>query len=241
MGLLTWLARAEGQRPHIPAVVTDLDDTDHYSGTHRIAGLSDGVFSIAMTLLALPLIEELPRTAQPLAFQAFLDAFLTPILVYAMSFIILGTFWIGHSIQFHYVVRSDRPLMVRTVLFLVFVSLLPFSTAYLSRFEEDHVAIALYCANLALCGVALHSSLIYATKDPKLLHRVFDKRIFRGLRISFLLGPTLYTLAFAVSLMSTRAAFLLCILVPILTFFPNPFWGKAWLWVMRTVEEPGEG
>lgn len=222
-------ASAEAARPHVPDEVVSLDDPDHYSGTHRIAGLADGVFAIAMTLLALTLIEHLPPGALSLA--EFEHHFGVPLLVYGMTFIILGTYWVSHAIQMHYVVRADRPLMVRTVLFLIFVSLVPFSTGYLGTTARflDPLAIALYCANLALCGFALQRTLLYATLDPHMLHRVFDKRIFRALHVSFLIGPALYVVAGAVAWsVSPRVAFAMCVVVPVFTFFPNPFWGKLY-------------
>jgi len=211
-------------RLHLPESVKHLDDADHYSDTSRIKSLSDGVFSIAMTLLAFTLIVDLPGA--PYAGGDFLGAFGLKLVVYAMSFVVLGVYWISHAIQFHYVVRADRPLMVRTIVFLVFVSLVPFSAHYLGTFTTDRLAIALYCADLALCGVALASMLLYATKDPLMLHPVMDRRIFRGLRAAYLAGPILYVLAFVVSIVSTRVAFFICVAVPIVTFFPNPFWGK---------------
>jgi uncharacterized membrane protein len=226
--------RAERQRPHIPHEVVDLDHHDHYSDTHRIKGLSDGVFAIAMTLLSISLLEHLPERA--LSLGELRADLLSPLIVYAMTFIILGSYWVGHAIQFHYVVRSDRPLMVRTVVFLLFVGLVPISTLYLGKFVDDPIAIAIYAANLMLCGVGLFGTLLYATKDPKMLHAVFDRRIFRGASVSFVVGPVLYAVALVASFVDVRAALGLCIAVPILTFFPNPFWGRAWQWVVGRPE-----
>jgi uncharacterized membrane protein len=227
------------KRAHLPESVVHLDDVQHYSDTSRIKSLSDGVFSIAMTLLAFTLIVELPDKAPTLV--EFKEKFGVSLLVYAMSFVVLGVYWISHAIQFHYVVRADRPLMVRTVIFLVFVSLVPFSANYLGKFHDDNqLAIGIYCANLALLGVALAGMLIYATKDPLMLHPVMDRRIFRALRAAYLSGPILYALAFLVSFRSTRAAFVVCVAVPILTFFPNPFWGRFYARVVgnrRAAEE----
>jgi uncharacterized membrane protein len=213
------------KRAHLPESVVHLDDVQHYSSNHRLVGLSDGVFAVAMTLLVLEVVvpaglgrDELLHTLQEE---------LVKILVYGMSFIILGVYWIGHAIQFHYVIRADRPLMVRTVIFLFFVTLVPFSTKLLGDYWKEALPIGIYCANLALCGVALVSTLTYATKDPLMLHPVMDRRIFRGIRAAYLTGPILYAVAFLVSLVNTPAAFVVCVAVPILTFFPNPFWGRV--------------
>jgi uncharacterized membrane protein len=219
-------SRVERNRPHIPEKVHDLDHEAHYSDTSRIKALSDGVFSIAMTLLAFTLIAIRPKEAATP--QAFWDEFHVPLLVYAMSFILLGTYWVAHAIAFHYIVRSDRPLMVTTVIYLVFVSLVPFTTDYLGSFPYDRLAIGIYCANLILCGLALQQTLLYATKDPIMLNPVFDRRIFRGTRLALAVGPILFAVAFVVSMFNAVAGFVVCVAVPILTFFPNPFWGRLY-------------
>jgi len=219
-------SRIDTARPHIPDQVTSLDDVRHYSHVHRISGLADGVFSIAMTLLVLELV--VPGHGSDAELLAKLDDLYPKFLVYAMSFVILGAYWVGHAIQFHYVIRADRPLMVRTVMFLMLVSLVPFSTAFLGDNPTSRVTIGFYALNLALCGMLMHGMLLYATKDPLMLNDVFDKRIFRGVRIAYVLGPALYVVAFLVALVSPLAGFVICIAVPLLTFFPNPFWGKIY-------------
>jgi uncharacterized membrane protein len=230
---------AADPRAHIPETVAHLDDVQHYSSNERLKALSDGVFAIAMTLLAFSLIEQIPAR-EPFTLDGFRAGFGTELIVYAMTFIVLGVYWISHAIQFHYVVRADRPLMVRTILFLIFVSLVPFTAAYLGRFEFDRVAVWAYCIDLAACGVALAGMLLYATKDPLMLHPVMDRRIFRALRAAYLTGPVLYALAFVVSFASTRVAFWICVAVPLFTFFPNPFWGRIYARVVgnrRAAEE----
>lgn len=213
-------------RPHIPEQVHGLDDAAHYSDTSRIKSLSDGVFSIAMTLLAFSLLTELPRDAPDAA--AFWGEFHVPLLVYGMSFILLGSYWVAHAIAFHYIIRSDRPLMVTTVLYLLFVSLVPFTTHYLGQYPYDRLAIAIYCLDLILCGLALVGTLLYATRDPLLLNPVFDQRIFRGSLLAFSLAPILFAISMALAFLDPFAGFVACVLVPFLTFFPNPFWGRLY-------------
>jgi uncharacterized membrane protein len=197
------------------------------------------VFSIAMTLLVLELaVPESRDVAERLAH--FEHVLLWKMIVYAMSFIVLGSYWVGHSVAFHYIIRADRPLMVWTVLFLLFVALVPFSTAFLGTYPFDRLAIGVYCVNLVFCGLLLERGLAHATKDPLMLHRSFDRRIFRGTRTALLLGPGLFTVALAVSFVNAKAAFVLCVAVPLLTFFPNPLWGRMYRRMAAGREPPRE-
>jgi uncharacterized membrane protein len=71
--------------------------------THRIEALSDGVFSIAMTLLILdirvPLVSLI--SGQPNLAQRLFELW-PRLLSYATSFRILGIYWIGHHNQFYF-------------------------------------------------------------------------------------------------------------------------------------------
>jgi uncharacterized membrane protein len=68
----------------------------------RIAAPVDGIFAVAMALLDLKLPEGVKINGDPESWRRLLE--LTGrILTYALSFIVLGTFWIGHHSLFHFV------------------------------------------------------------------------------------------------------------------------------------------
>ena len=99
----------------------------------RIAALVDGIFAVAMTLLVLDLKlpEGLKMSSDAELWRQLLELtgrFST----YALSFIVLGTFWIGHHSLFHFVRKVNRGLLWLNMLFLLFITLLPFSTNLLS-------------------------------------------------------------------------------------------------------------
>ncbi|MHB8584512.1 MAG: TMEM175 family protein [Thermoplasmatota archaeon] len=233
--------RLAGELPHLPEYGVDLDDPQHYSDNSRVKNLADGTFAIAMTLLAFSLIALIPGKTVSVAgwagLQNFFATFGEPLLVYAMTFVVLGTFWVTHAIMFHYVVRSDRPLMTRTVTLLLVVCLVPFSTQFLAQHPLDQLAIGVYAANLILCGLGLQRTFAYALQDRHLLHPVLDRRLVRAMSLTISIGPILYLLAIVVSFIQPQVAFALCFLVPIATFFPNPFWGRLFRRFVGTDEE----
>jgi uncharacterized membrane protein len=122
---------------------------------NRIEALTDGTFAIVMTLLvlelAVPVVPEVRVAAElPGAVLALWPRFV----VYALSFIVLGLFWIAHHIHFQYIVRVNRPLLWINILGLLLVALIPFSTALLGDYFLDRFALLFYGANLflAACG-----------------------------------------------------------------------------------------
>ena len=125
-------------------------------GRNRIEALTDGVFAVAMTLLVLDI--KVPELQQPLATAELplkLVALWPKFLSYTISFVILGVYWVGHHVQLSFIRRADRPLLWINILFLLWVALVPFSTALLSEYSNTRLAIAIYGANLIAIGLTL--------------------------------------------------------------------------------------
>jgi uncharacterized membrane protein len=125
----------------------------------RLAALSDGIFAVAMTLLVLDL-----RAPAAEAIHSEHDLWraliaLAPrFLMYFMSFMTLGIFWVGQQTQLNHLSRSDRSLSWIHLAFLAVVAITPFSTAFLAEFTHYRVALLVYWLNIFLLGVTLYLS-----------------------------------------------------------------------------------
>src|SRR5712692_354122 len=98
----------------------------------RLAALSDGIFAVAMTLLVLDL--RAPAAEAVHSEHDLWRALAAPsprLVMYMMSFMTLGIFWVGQQTQLHHLARSDRSLTWIHILFLFTVSITPFSTTLL--------------------------------------------------------------------------------------------------------------
>src|SRR5438552_11024303 len=94
----------------------------------RLAALSDGIFAVAMTLLVLDLKSpalEVVHSERDL--WRALVAISPRVLVYMLSFMTLGIFWIGQQTQLNHLEHSNRALSWIHLVFLFAVSLTPFS------------------------------------------------------------------------------------------------------------------
>ncbi len=122
----------------------------------RIEALSDGVFAIALTLLVLeikvPGIEVHSETELFALFKTIAPHFLS----YFLSFMTMGIFWNGQSVQLSYMKEYDRDLTWNALFFLLLVSLLPFTTAFLGQYIAFKFALLLYWANILLLGLMLY-------------------------------------------------------------------------------------
>lgn len=152
---------------------------DQISGQsiHRLEFLSDGVFAICFTLLILDIkvpIAEGIHSEHDLA-HAF--ATLSPKLAaYLLSFMTLGIFWVAHSAQFYYIKKSDRKHTWINIFCLLFVSVIPFTTAFLSEYITFKFSVALYWLNLFLLGQMLFFNWRYAEKPHLMDENIEQKR-----------------------------------------------------------------
>ena len=138
--------------------------------TTRIEALADAIFAIAMTLLVLELkIPDLPRNASTAEILHGLGEHWTMFVAFFMTFFLAGTFWFMHHYSFHSLKAIDGGLSAINMMFLMFVSLLPFSTAMLGAFTlRQPVGLTFYFGNQLALGVLLNLHWIYARRHKLL-------------------------------------------------------------------------
>ena len=134
-------------------------------GIERLAALSDGIFAFAMTLLVLDIhVPALGTVHGEAELQAALVALAPRLVMWLMSFMTLGIFWIGQQSQLNHFARSDRDLTWIHVLFLASTTLLPFTTALLAEYITYRTALLVYWGNILVEGAVLYASWAYARR-----------------------------------------------------------------------------
>ena len=114
----------------------------------RIVAFSDGVFSIAITLLVLNLevVKGLTEGQIDNALWAQREDFLA----YAISFAVIGRFWLVHHRFFGEVEAFDSRLIGLNLVYLGFIVLIPFSSELLGEYGGKSTALIFYSVNLAI-------------------------------------------------------------------------------------------
>lgn len=139
----------------------------------RVAALSDGVFAFAMTLLVLDLRpQEIGGVTSEGDLWSALLRIAPRLIPYAMTFLLLGIFWVGQQTRFNALERADRNLTWITIAFLFVVTLTPFSTAVLAHYLHFRTALLVYWFNILLLGVMVLWSWRYAQHAGLVKHDV---------------------------------------------------------------------
>jgi uncharacterized membrane protein len=113
----------------------------------RIVAFSDGVFAIAITLLVLQL--EVPEHVHHDALTSVLLEQWPDLFAFALSFAVIGRFWVLHHGFFGDVTGFDGRLIALNLFYLAWIVLLPFSSGVLGDHGGDEAAVILYSINLA--------------------------------------------------------------------------------------------
>lgn len=90
----------------------------------RLEAFTDGIIAIIITIMVL-------SVPLPASFEASeLWGFLTSILIYLLSFIVVGAFWNQHSRLFSLFEKVDHKIVAANFFFLLFLSLIPLFTKW---------------------------------------------------------------------------------------------------------------
>jgi uncharacterized membrane protein len=146
------------------------DPNDEYHRSlERLTILTDGVFAIAMTLLAIELA--LPESAQHLSRYDLLRALLATwphVFAYVQSFSILALFWLVNHRLHRVLWRVDQPYLLLHLLFLLFIAFQPYPTSVFGAHFFDPVAFLFYTSVLMLTGTIRWVTWWYATQHALL-------------------------------------------------------------------------
>ncbi len=174
----------------------------------RLEALSDGVFAIAMTLLVLELkVPDLPRHSAAAVVLPALRHEGPAYVAFAMSFLLAGQFWLLQHVLFHYLQRANRLLAILTLLFLMFVSLLPYSTKMLTALGlEQTVAEVWYFGNQWVLAALIASH--GCTRDgPGFFQTALDDGERRQFEIMVYAQPIALALPIAMAMINPRYAY----------------------------------
>jgi uncharacterized membrane protein len=125
-------------------VAVEDDDSGHDG---RVLALSDGVFAIAATLLALDI--RVPEGLNTSGLHDALRGLAPDMSGYVIAFLVIGVLWLGHRALFSDIRRIGPSVAAVNVVLLGFVALLPFPSSLLANYGDEPVAVISYAATVA--------------------------------------------------------------------------------------------
>jgi uncharacterized membrane protein len=153
--------------------------TDHR--LERTIFFSDAVIAIAITLMIIEIhVPHVPRGDVNGAIAA-LVALLPSFFGFVVSFLVIGRFWLGHSVALASMSSYDPRLFRTNLYFLMMVVIMPFSTGFMSANLGEIVPSVFYNSTLTLTAAANYFVMRIAT-DTKSGHSEHDAASAQSLR-----------------------------------------------------------
>ena len=192
----------------------------------RLAALSDGIFAVAMTLLVLDLHVPAREAVHSEHDLLGLLLRLAPrLLIFLMSVMTLGIFWVGQQTQLNQFARADRNLAWIHIAFLCAVALTPFTTSLLAEFIHYRTALVVYWFNILLLGLTLYWSWSYATR-ASLLSEDVPGEIHPAVVRRIVIAQSLYAAGAALCFFNTYFSIAAIVLVQVnYAIAPRFCWG----------------
>jgi uncharacterized membrane protein len=182
----------------------------------RLIYFSDAVFAIAITLLALELrMPQLPYGYTDAMVFDELRHLVPSLFGFALSFLILATFWLGHVRSFRAVERSNGPFFALNMVFLFLIALIPLPTSMISVAPALPSTAIVYALVVGAAGLVASLLWIYETRIAHLVSEAITPDLARRITIRTLVSPALLIGSIPVALWNPVVAELLW-----LTTFP---------------------
>jgi len=116
----------------------------------RIEAFSDGVLAIIITIMVLEL--KVPHGSE----WNNLGGLIPKFVCYIMSFIYIGIYWGNHHHLLHTIKKINARIILANLNLLFWLSLIPFTTAWMGENHFQSNTVALYSANLLVAAIAYY-------------------------------------------------------------------------------------
>jgi len=173
----------------------------------RIVAFSDGVFAIAITLLALA-VEVPDELPSGMTLAELIEDQSRDLIAYAISFAVVGKLWLSHHRFFSAVERFDSVLMGLNIFYLAWIALVPVTSEVLGDYGDNSAGVITYAIVMAAVSLTFQVQIAYSYRNG--LIRPELREIERGfLEPANLIIAAVFLISIPVALVSPLVATLM--------------------------------
>lgn len=179
----------------------------HQIRLEHVISFADAIFAFSITFLAISI--RIPDLAQnltpPQVFASLLES-LPEFEIYMISFFVIGVYWIAYHQVFNNIVGSHAITTWLTLVFLFFITLIPFANNLLVGYGSYQIVFVLNALVLAMAGSLLSIIWLYATKN-KLIGENLSQSEIHNILLESIIPPVIFLFSTLVSFIDIRAAY----------------------------------
>lgn len=136
--------------------------TNYNYDKKRFETFIDAVIAIILTILVLELRVPEAENGESINTKQQLINLLPSFMSYIGSFLLIVGIWIDHHILFLNIEKLNKRFILLNMLFILLLSIIPFTTAFAGHHHDDSFAVALLFTNYFLMNVSFGSLYWYA-------------------------------------------------------------------------------
>jgi len=188
--------------------------------SRRLEFLTDGVFAIVATLLVLEIkVPELEHGMEKTELINSLKKIVPSVVAFIFSFLNVMVFWINHDAIGRVTVYFNRKITFLNILFLLFISLVPFTSGLVSAYPDSLTAISIYGIVLMFCsftGALMYFEIAFNSDMMEKQVSMEKRRLAAKLIYT---GPSIYVVAILLGFIHVFIPVIIYILTPIVFLF----------------------
>lgn len=185
----------------------------------RLEAFSDGVLAIIITIMVLEL--KVPHGSAWKDLHPLIPVFLS----YILSFVFIAIYWGNHHHLLHTVHHVNSKIIWANIHLLFWLSLIPFTTAWMGENHFDTLPVALYGILLLLCAISF-----YILQRTIMSHYTHTTNLIEALmkqKKKAWLSLILYTCSVPIAFLNSIIAAVLFVIVAVMWVIPDKNIEKA--------------
>lgn len=192
------------------------EDFSQRASHDRLSAITDGVYAVALTLLALEIVVPSANSIHSSAQlnNYMVNNLLPQLSLYLISFIILSNFWASTNAIPMYK-KVDNTILTINLAILALVVLIPFSTSFVLSFYHYSQSVIIFSLIILLVGLFYLILYIYLFKENLVKERIYKfiephKRI---MLIELSIPPVLALISIVLALFNPLAGMYVYVIV----------------------------
>jgi uncharacterized membrane protein len=173
----------------------------------HVISFGDAIFAFSITFMAVSIqLPDLPQNlTQTQVIQQLIGQLGPRFTIYVISFFVIGVYWISYHQIFNHILGSHAIIVWLNLVFLFFITIIPFAVDLQVDYGLYHVVFILYALVLALAGSSLTLIWLYARKN-RLIDNTMSHIEIQNVLLESVLLPSVFVISILVSIIDIQIA-----------------------------------
>jgi uncharacterized membrane protein len=174
----------------------------------HVVSFSDAIFAFSITFMAVTIqIPNLPENlTQAQVIQNLIGESGPRFAIYVISFFVIAAYWISYHQIFNHIAGSHVVIVWLNLLFLFFITIIPFAVDLQIDYGIYQVIFILYALVLTAAGASLTLIWLHAMKG-KLLDKTMNQTEIQSILLESIVLPSIFVISIFVSIVDLEIAY----------------------------------